>query len=130
MNCKNCESTVDANFCSNCGQKAHIHRITIGHVVHEFIHAVTHADKGFLLLIKKLITRPGIVARQYIEGKRKTYFNPLSFIVITSAIHAFISYKSGYFTSMSSGGSAPGAGGRRMPAIWIEVFQVSNNNGK
>jgi hypothetical protein len=129
MQCKNCEAAIDSKFCSNCGQKAEIHRLTFAHVFHEFIHAFTHADKGFVLLVKNLLWRPGFVAKEYLDGKRKKYFNPLSFIVITSAIHAFVALKTGYFASMGSSGNQ-GGGARRMPAIWVEVFQISNNNGK
>ncbi|GAA4413688.1 hypothetical protein GCM10023187_42320 [Nibrella viscosa] len=46
-------------------------------------HALTHADKGVLYLIKELSLRPGLVAREYIlEGKRKQYFNPFTFLVL------------------------------------------------
>lgn len=131
MTCKNCEAPLTGRFCSNCGQKADIHRITFSHVFHDFIHAFTHADKGFLLLIKKLITKPGIVSKEYLDGKRKKYFNPLSFLVITAAIHALVSRETGYFKAMGSGsGPQGGGGGRRMPAIWIEAFKISNDNGK
>ncbi|HYG01336.1 MAG TPA: DUF3667 domain-containing protein [Chryseosolibacter sp.] len=65
--------------------------------MHELNHALTHTDKGFLLLMKDLVLRPGHVAKEYIEGKRKKYFNPLTFLVITSAIAAYLSYKAGYY---------------------------------
>ena len=127
MTCKNCDATSEGKFCSNCGQKLEIHRITIGFVTHEFLHAVTHADKGFIMLVKSLILRPGIVAKEYIEGKRKKYFNPLSFLVIMSAINAYAVYSSGYFSSASG---PRGGGNRRMPALMIEAFKISNENGK
>jgi hypothetical protein len=129
MNCKNCEVSLDGKFCANCGQKADISRLTFVHVLHEFFHAFTHADKGFLLLSKRLITQPGLVAREYIEGKRKRYFNPLSFIVITSAVNAYISVKTGYFAALSST-EGPDREVREVPQIMREVFEISNNNGK
>jgi hypothetical protein len=128
MICKNCDATFNGSFCPGCGQKANVHRITMGYVSHESLHAVTHADKGLLLLVRKLLLQPGIVAKEYIEGKRKKYFNPLSFLVITSAINAYISYKTGYFTATSTGQG--GGSGRRMPQMMIEAFQISNENGK
>lgn len=103
MTCKNCEATLDGKFCRNCGQKADVHRITVGHLVHEFTHAITHADKGFLLLVKDLLRKPGIVPREYLEGKRKKYFNPFSFLVIMTAASALITYQTGYFAEASSG---------------------------
>lgn len=68
--------------------------------MHEFFHALTHADKGILFLVKELLYRPGFVAKEYLEGKRKKYFNPLSFLVIVSALYAIVVYKSGYFEAM------------------------------
>lgn len=115
---------MQGNFCSNCGQKAETHRITFKHVIHELIHAFTHTDKGFFLLIKSLITKPGIVAKEYLEGKRKKYFNPLSFLVITAALHFLAVYHSGYFEGIINNGSP------RMPVIWKEALAISNGNLK
>lgn len=103
--CKNCGATLTGNFCQNCGQKADIHRITFGHLLHEFFHVLTHADKGILFLIKELSYRPGHVAKDYLNGQRKKYFNPLSFLVITSAIFALVALKSGYFEAQEGMGS-------------------------
>lgn len=99
--CKNCDATVDGKFCSNCGQNAHIHTVTIGHILHEFFHVLTHADKGIIFLVKQLLLRPGFVAKEYLEGKRKKYFNPISFLIVSTAAGAFISYKSGYYAELS-----------------------------
>lgn len=107
MNCKNCDTVLTGKFCINCGQKAEIHRITAGSVLHDFFHAFTHTDKGFLLTIKELLKRPGIVAKEFIEGRRKKYFNPLSFLVITMAVSAYLSYQSGYFESFNARQKAP-----------------------
>lgn len=76
IECKNCGTAFEGKFCPNCSQKAATHRLTLGHFIHETTHALTHTDKGILLLIKELFVRPGIVAREYVEGKRKKYFNP------------------------------------------------------
>src|SRR5688572_10457773 len=112
MNCKNCDSPLDGNFCANCGQKSEIHRVTFKHFLHEFFHAFTHTDKGILLLMKELITRPGYVAQEYLDGKRKKYFNPLTFLIILSSLYVFFGQKSGYFgaLSMSSGNPYRGPG--------------------
>ncbi len=101
MICKNCDLNVDSHFCSNCGQSSNIHAISVKSVFHDFLHAFTHADKGLLLTIKELLTRPGFVALEYINGRRKKYFNPLSFLVITMALSAYLSYKSGYFEAVT-----------------------------
>ena len=83
-NCLNCEENleVSAKFCPQCGQKTSTHRLTIAHILHDGLHALTHADKGIFHLLKDLAVKPGIVAREYIAGKRKRYFNPFTFFLI------------------------------------------------
>ncbi len=88
-NCLNCQAVLqpDQRFCSQCGQQAAIHRFSVPHFLHEFFHAFTHTDKGIFHLLKSLATRPGATAREYIQGKRKTYFNPFTFFLIVMGIY-------------------------------------------
>jgi hypothetical protein len=79
--------TADDRFCPTCGQKTDTHRLNMGHIWHDLIHAFTHADKGFLFTLRELIIRPGIVAREYVSGKRKKYFNPFSFLFIVMGVY-------------------------------------------
>jgi predicted nucleic acid-binding Zn ribbon protein len=91
--CPNCSTSLDKDyrFCPNCGQTTHLHRFNLAHIGHEAFHALTHADKGILHLLKNLTIRPGVVAREYIlEGKRKRYFNPFTFLVIVLGLSVFV----------------------------------------
>jgi hypothetical protein len=87
--CLNCEGNLlpDQKFCSQCGQQAQVKRFTLGHFMHEVFHAFTHADKGIVFLLKESFMRPGIVAKEYIAGKRKKYFNPFTFFLILAAFY-------------------------------------------
>lgn len=100
--CLNCNEPLqhDVKYCSNCSQKAGTHRLTLPEISHEAFHAITHADKGFLYLMKELIFRPGHVARDFIEGKRKKYFNPFSFLVIVTGILVLASSNLKFFGSV------------------------------
>jgi hypothetical protein len=95
--CKNCDTTFEGKFCPNCAQKANTHRFTISHFAHEVFHAFTHTDKGILFLIKRMFRWPGIVAREYIGGKRKKYFNPITFLLITMAIQLYVVKKTDFY---------------------------------
>lgn len=90
MTCKNCGNEFEGNFCNNCGQKAGLHRFTIKHALHDFFHTFTHVDSGLFFLIKELFIRPGIVAKEYIEGKRRKYFNPVQYLILAVAIATFL----------------------------------------
>lgn len=90
--CQNCFQSFsdDYGYCPNCGQKAHLHRISFHDIAHDAVHYFTHADKGIFFLLKKLITETGAVARKYIEGQRKQYFTPLNFFLICVAIFVIV----------------------------------------
>jgi hypothetical protein len=83
-NCLNCEQDLrgDEKYCPACGQKTDTHRFTWGHFFHEFWHALTHTDKGILNLLKGLALRPGKVVSEYVEGRHKRYFNPITFLLL------------------------------------------------
>ena len=61
------------------------------HIWHDIIHAFTHADKGFLFVFKEMLYRPGHLAREYIDGMRKRYFNPFSYLFIIVAVATLLS---------------------------------------
>lgn len=86
--CSNCGHLIQVGakkYCSNCGQSTETHRLSFKHFLHEMFHAFTHTDKGIFFLLKGLALRPGIVAKEYIDGKRKKYFNPFTFLLIVMA---------------------------------------------
>lgn len=86
--CLNCNNHLEdsAKFCPQCGQSRNVHRFTIANFFHEGFHAVTHTDKGIFHLLKSLATKPGTTAREYIQGKRKSYFSPFTFFLILMGV--------------------------------------------
>jgi hypothetical protein len=92
QNCANCESALGSGqrFCGQCGQKAGRGRLTMRDIAHDFMHALTHADHSILALVRDLAYRPGHVAREYVEGRRKKYFGPLAFLVISVGLASFM----------------------------------------
>lgn len=92
--CKNCKHALHNSnkYCPNCGQSAHIERLNIVHILHDFSHAFFHADKGFFLLVKELAINPGKMALRYVQGERMKFFNPFNFLLINAAIFLFIGH--------------------------------------
>lgn len=92
ITCKNCavELQPHYDFCPKCSQKAKLHRLSLHEVAHEGIHYFTHADKGVFQLIRDLAKKGGVVAREYVEGKRKKYFPPLNFFLLVTAVYVFV----------------------------------------
>jgi Protein of unknown function (DUF3667) len=86
--CRNCGSglTPQQRYCGGCGQKRGVERLTIVQLGHDFLHVLTHVDRGLFALLWPVLVRPGRVARDFIEGKRKRYFSPLAWLVIISGL--------------------------------------------
>ncbi|MDI1353826.1 MAG: DUF3667 domain-containing protein [bacterium] len=91
--CKNCDHALTGKFCSNCGQKANIHRIDLKHLIHEFFHALTHFDRGFFYTAKEMIIRPGNAIREYLEGKRISHPSPIVMLLIVGGLCSLVYYQ-------------------------------------
>ncbi len=50
---------------------------------HDLVHAITHADHSVFALLREMVTRPGRVALDFIQGRRKRHFGPFAFLVIS-----------------------------------------------
>ncbi len=86
--CKNCDRPLMAEwrYCADCGQEAALHRLTLPEIGHETLHALWHVDRSVLSLIRALALRPGHVARDYVSGRRKRYYGPFAFLIVSVAI--------------------------------------------
>ncbi len=102
--CSNCDAIHITKFryCPDCGQSTVLHRLTFHDIVHEAIHYFTHADKGIFQLVKALAVKRGLVAKEYVLGRRKKYFPPLNFLLLIAAIFVFMA-------TLSHGSDAPPA---------------------
>lgn len=84
--CKNCDKTFTGNYCNHCGQKADIKRLNLQRFLHNFFHAFTHMDTGYLHTLKELAIRPGHSIREYLLGKRSKHRDPLLMLIIIGGI--------------------------------------------
>lgn len=84
--CKNCGTVIYDNYCGHCGQSAHIHRLNLKHLLHNFFHAITHMDAGYLHTIKDLAIRPGHSIREYLRGKRSSHGDPIVMLLIVGGL--------------------------------------------
>jgi hypothetical protein len=89
--CLNCNTPLTGKFCFECGQKADTHRITAKHFfMHDLLHGVFHIERGILFTLKQVVIRPGYSARDYISGKRVSYYNIFYLMVIILGVILFL----------------------------------------
>jgi len=89
--CLNCQTEFSGHFCPNCGQKASTRRYSWSYVFSkDFLSDIFNFDRGFLHTLKDLSYRPGHLINDYLQGKRKTYFNAVGFLLVVLAIEALL----------------------------------------
>jgi hypothetical protein len=90
MKCKNCGKEIQVKYCSYCGQEVIKERLSIGELARKFIETITHAEQGIFRLVKELCLKPGVVSREYIDGRRKKYFSPIKYLIIVVSVSAIV----------------------------------------
>ena len=90
-NCKNCNSELSGNYCSNCGQPATLRRIDMAYIKTE-ISNVLYLEKGFLYTIREILIRPRKSVREFISESRYRLVKPIIFLLLTSLVYTLISY--------------------------------------
>jgi len=84
--CLNCGTEVIDRFCSHCGQENIETKEPFSHLVGHFFQDITHYDSKFLLTFKYLFTKPGLLTKQYVDGRRMDYVNPIRLYIFTSFV--------------------------------------------
>ncbi|MGX5819849.1 DUF3667 domain-containing protein [Chitinophaga lutea] len=84
--CLNCGHPVPDRYCGHCSQENVDTKESFGHLVSHFFQDITHYDSKFLTTLKYLIFYPGLLTREYVNGKRLAYVNPIRLYVFTSFV--------------------------------------------
>lgn len=83
--CLNCGTIVHGRYCHVCGQENIEPEETFGSVAKEFVYDIFHFDSKFFDTLKYLLFRPGFISKEYVQGKRARYLNPIRIYLFTSA---------------------------------------------
>ncbi|MBI9040428.1 DUF3667 domain-containing protein [Lutibacter sp.] len=92
LECLNCGQplTGNENFCTYCGQKNTTAKLTIGNFINSLFSGFLSYDSRFWATFIPLLTKPGKVSKQYIEGKRARFVNPFQLYLNVSIIFFLI----------------------------------------
>ncbi len=87
--CKSCGTEYKGSFCNNCGQKNITERNTLKHFINIAFNCFD-LNRGVIFTAISLFKNPGKVINDYISGKTKPYYNPLSYLFIIASIYALL----------------------------------------
>lgn len=89
-NCLNCGTEVAGRYCQECGQENIVARESFWSLLTHFVYDITHFDSKFFGTMSHLLTKPGKLSLEYIQGKRNSQLNPIRMYVFTSAFFFII----------------------------------------
>ena len=84
IECKNCGSPLDGEYCGNCGQRNVDLERPIWGLAADVIKETFEVDGRTWLTIRTLFRHPGMLTSAYLAGRRRTYTPPLRLYLVTS----------------------------------------------
>ncbi len=90
ITCKNCGSLTQGRYCQTCGQRSSVHKVTFRETFDDLNDALFSVNAPLLITVRDLIIRPGELLRHYLDGKRKTYYRPVSFFILMTVIYLLV----------------------------------------
>ncbi|WP_460190107.1 DUF3667 domain-containing protein [Urechidicola sp. KH5] len=86
MICKNCNNKFEGEFCNQCGQSSKVERISWNYLSKSIIDSIFQINYGFLFTVKTLLLSPGKSLNDFFLGKRKKFYKPFAFLLISSSV--------------------------------------------
>ncbi len=77
------------NFCPHCGQENQNPRLPFFAYVSELVEGFFHFDKKTWVTVNTLVTKPGLITKDYIDNKRARYTSPFKIFFFTTALWIF-----------------------------------------
>ena len=87
--CTNCSHPLDISdrFCPNCSQANSSKKLTLKDFFDEFFSSLISYDSRLLKTLSALLTKPGKITNDFINGKRVSYTNPFRFLLSLAIIY-------------------------------------------
>jgi hypothetical protein len=107
--CPNCASDLSGEYCNNCGQKRiHHEDFAVKHFTRQALNEITdlESNKIFKTFVA-LLFRPGVLAAEYLAGRKGKYVGPIRLYLTFSAIYFLFAW--GALSDIRGGGSARAA---------------------
>ena len=90
--CTNCSKPLpgQADFCPACGQSIKLIKRPWRDVLGEWLTELFDFDGRMLLSLRYLLTRPGFLTYEYVNGRRLSYTSPVRMYLLISLVFFFV----------------------------------------
>ena len=84
--CSACGVNQHGPYCHECGQRYEEGRLTVPGLLRQLPTRFFNLDRGLLHTFVDLFRRPGGVPRDFVDGKRRPYTNPLTYFLVAATV--------------------------------------------
>ena len=89
--CVTCKNTFSGTYCNRCGEKVLSKKeLTLSYLLGQIFNEIAFWDTKFFRTLKLLLFKPGYLAKEYVNGKRKSYTKPIALFFIANLLYFFI----------------------------------------
>ena len=85
--CLNCGTPLSGAFCAACGQRDVPAYPTVRELAKDAFSELSGWDGRFAVTLRRLIGRPGMLTREFLEGRRARYVSPLRLYLVASVAY-------------------------------------------
>ena len=85
--CLNCGAPLNGPFCAQCGQRDIPPYPTVRELATDAISEFSGWDGRLLNTVRALVTRPGMLTHEFLEGRRARYISPLRLYLSASVVY-------------------------------------------
>lgn len=90
--CVNCGAERQGPYCHECGQRYLQARLSAAELWWIFADRFLDWEEGVWRTFLKMAVSPGVVIRHYLDGRRRTYLNPFSYLLFCVALYAIAQF--------------------------------------
>ncbi|HTQ00689.1 MAG TPA: DUF3667 domain-containing protein [Casimicrobiaceae bacterium] len=80
--CRNCGARTSGHYCSNCGQETRVTLPTFAAFMRDAAGRYIALDGRLWRTLATLVARPGMLTREYLNGRRRRYIRPARLFLV------------------------------------------------
>jgi hypothetical protein len=92
VQCLNCKTPLSGQYCASCGQRARSRLISLWELVSDAFGDLFELDSRLWRTLIPLFARPGLLTRDYLEGRRVRFMPPFRTYLVLSIVFFLVAF--------------------------------------
>jgi len=90
--CLNCGTRLKGQYCGNCGQRSRSRLISLWELISDAFGDLLEIDSRLWQTLLPMMSRPGLLTRDYLQGRRARYMPPFRMYLVLSLLFFVVAF--------------------------------------